>query len=107
MTPSQIIQLQALKLKSSIDGYHPTIIDSIIQNPANAEEVKKEFRNVCALIPPMQFERLESVCSLLDLSKREVINMALNHFFPLVDQVLDEVKPFENEDAAKAAAEGK
>lgn len=105
MTPSQIIQFQALKLKSTIDGHHPTLIDAVIENPANKEELKKDFRNVCALIPSMQFERLESFCSLLDLSKREVITMALNEFFVKADAIVAEVNPFENEDAARAAME--
>ena len=105
MKPSEIIQLQALKLKSSIDGHHPTLIDSVIENPANQEELKKEFRNVCALIPSIQFERLESLCSLLDLSKREVITMALNEFFVKADAIVAEVNPFENHDAAIAAME--
>jgi hypothetical protein len=103
MTPSQIIQLQALKLKSTIDGHHPSLVDQITENPANAEGLKKDFRNVCALIPALQFERLEDVCSLLDLSKREVINMALSHFFPMVDAIVAEVNPFENDEARKAA----
>jgi hypothetical protein len=105
MNASEIITLQALKLKSTIDGHHPTLIDALIENPANKEELKKDFRNVCALIPSMQFERLESLCSLLDLSKREVINMALNEFFVKADAIVTEVNPFENEDAARAAME--
>jgi len=99
MTPSQIIQLQALKLKSTIDGHHPAIIESVIANPANKEELKKDFRNVCALIPSMQFDRLEEICGLLDLSKREVITMALNEFFPKVDAIVAEINPFENQAA--------
>jgi nucleoside 2-deoxyribosyltransferase len=44
----------------------------------------------------MQFDRLESLCTLLDLSKREVINMALNEFFVKADAIVAEVDPFEN-----------
>jgi hypothetical protein len=106
MTPSQIIQLQALKLKSTIDGHHPAIIDSVIANPANEEGLKKDFRNVCALIPSFQFEELEGLCNLLDLSKREVITMALNVFIPMAQKIVSEVNPFESEEAAKAQ-EGK
>jgi hypothetical protein len=110
MTPSQIIQLQALKLKSTIDGHHPTMIDSIVENPANQEGLKKDFRNVCALIPSLQFEKLEDLCNLLDLSKREVITMALNEFFSLASAIVSEVNPFENEQAVEQAikaSEGK
>jgi hypothetical protein len=107
MTPSQIIQLQALKLKATIDGHHPQIIDSIIENPANQEGLKKDFRNVCALIPSLQFEDLERLCNLLDLSKREVISMALNVFIPMANGIVSEVDPFEAQDAVEALKESK
>lgn len=103
MTPSQVIQLQALKLKSTIDGHHPALLDSLIANPENAEGLKKDFRNVCALIPSFQFEQLESLCNLLDLSKREVISMALSVFIPMANTIVGEVNPFENEQAIAAA----
>lgn len=105
MTPSQVIQLQALKLKATIDGHHPHIIDSLLSQPENESEVKKDFRNVCALISHYQFDQLESVCSLLDLSKREVITMALSEFFPKVNAIVSEVNPFEAEDAANLLKE--
>jgi ferritin-like metal-binding protein YciE len=105
MTPSEIIKLQALKLKATIDGHHPQIIDSVLNNPENKEEVKKDFRNVCALITQGQFEALESLCSLLDLSKREVISMALGEFIEMANDIVSEVNPFEAQDAAEAFQE--
>ena len=105
MTPSQVIQLQALKLKATIDGHHPHVIDSLLSKPENAEEVKKDFRNVCALISPYQFDQLENICNMLDLSKREVISMALSEFFPKVSAIVSEVNPFEAEDAANLLKE--
>ncbi len=105
MTPSEIIKLQALKLKATIDGHHPQIIDSVLNNPENKEEVKKDFRNVCALITQVQFEALESLCSLLDLSKREVISMALGEFIEMANDIVSEVNPFEAQDAAEAFQE--
>jgi hypothetical protein len=96
MTPSQTIQLQALKLKATMEGSHPTLVDSILENPINKEELKKEFRNVCSLIHVQQFDELENLCSLLDLSKREVISMALNDFIPKANAIVSEVNPFEH-----------
>lgn len=107
MTPSEIVKLQALKLKATIDGHHPQIVDSLLNSPANQEEVKKDFRNVCALITQGQFEALESLCSLLDLSKREVINMALSEFIPMANAIISEVNPFESQDAVEAQQESK
>ena len=107
MTPSQIIQLQALKLKSTIDGHHPQIMDALLSKPENEEEIKKDFRNVCSLISHYQFDQLESLCSLLDLSKREVISMALSEFFPKANAIVSEVNPFEAQDAANLLKESK
>jgi hypothetical protein len=98
MTPSQTIQLQALKLKVTIDGAHSSVIDSILEDPKNKEELKKQFRNVCALIHVQQFEQLEQLCSLLDLSKREVISMALSDFIPKANAIVEQINPFENVD---------
>ena len=107
MTPSQLIQLKALQLKASIDGHHPQMMEMLLNSPENAEEVKKEFRNVCALISHYQFEELESICDLLDLSKREVIVMALTEFFPKVKAIVSDVNPFEAQDAATLVQESK
>ena len=107
MTPSQNIQLQALKLKATIEGSHPSLIDAILENPANKEGLKKEFRNVCALISVNQFEALEELCNLLDLSKREVISMALNDFIPRANAIVSEVNPFEHADELNSVQEGK
>lgn len=96
MTPSETIQLQSLKLKASIEGSHPTLIDSILENPMNQEEIKKQFRNVCALISIPQFEQLEQLCNMLDLSKREVIGMALSDFLIKANAIVSEVNPFEH-----------
>lgn len=107
MTPSQIIQLQALKLKATNEGSYPSLIDSVLENPANKEALKKDFRNVCALIPSLQFERLQELCLLLDLSKREVITMALNEFIPMANKIISEVDPFENVEHIASLQEGK
>lgn len=105
MTPSETIQLQALKLKATIEGSHPQLIDAILEDPSNKEELKKQFRNVCALISISQFEHLEKLCGLLDLSKREVISMALNDFILKANAIVDQVNPFEHVDEMQAQAD--
>jgi hypothetical protein len=107
MQPSQFIQFKALQLKMTVEGSSPSLFDSILENPVNSEALKSDFRNVCALIHQLQFQRLEEVCDLLDLSKRSVIVMALDHFFPLVDSIVSEVKPFEHEARIKSILENK
>ena len=107
MTPSQFIQFKALQLKMTVEGSSPSLFDAVLENPVNAEALKSDFRNVCALIHQMQFQRLEEVCDLLGLSKRSVIVMALDHFFPLVDSIVAEVNPFEHEARINSISEGK
>lgn len=102
MTPSQVIQLQALKLKATNEGSSPSLIDGVLENPINRDALKKDFRNVCALIHVKQFEQLESLCALLDLSKREVISLALNVFIPMANAIVKEVDPFEIENSGRA-----
>ena len=103
MTPSEKIRLQALKLKATNDGSHPSMVDSLLENPANAEALKKDFRNVCALIPSQLFASLENLCGMLDLSKREVITMAISSFLVEAEFIVSDVNPFENEKAFQAA----
>ena len=107
MNPSQTIQLQALKLKATIEGSHSTLVDAVLENPANQEGLKKEFRNVCALLHFQQFEQLENLCNLLDMSKREVISMALNDFIPKANAIVSDVNPFEHAEQISNALEGK
>lgn len=95
MTPSQVIQLHALKLKATVEGNSPAFLDQILANPMNQDDVKKEFRNVCALIPVPLFEELESLSNLLDLSKREIVNLALVDFFKKAHEIVNEINPFE------------
>ena len=106
MTSSETITLQALKLKASNQGSHPSLMDHVLQDPVNKEEIKKEFRNVCALVHVIQFERLESLCDVLDLSKREVMTMALDDFLTKANAIVSEVNPFEKFDEIKAIRDG-
>lgn len=98
MTPSQVIQLQALKIKATFEGFNPALTDAILNNPDNQEFIKKDFRNVCSLIPAVLFEELESVCSILELNKREIVNLALIEFLQKSRQIIDEIDPFEHKD---------
>lgn len=82
------------------------MIDAVLENPANKEGLKKDFRNVCALIHVSQFEQLQNLCSLLDLSKREIISMALNDFIPKANAIVCDVNPFEHSEAIDRIQEG-
>lgn len=93
MTPSEVIKFQSFKLKSTLSNLF--LVEPLLENPANSEDLKKDFRNVCSLLHVSQFDQLTELCTLLDLTKREVISMALTDFIPKAQALVDEINPFE------------
>lgn len=77
MKSEEMLMLQALKLKKLNSKGHngPDLVDQfVLQNP---DEAKEKLRNICAFISPELFADIDSLCGLLDLSKREFVEMAL------------------------------
>lgn len=93
MTPSEVIKFQSFKLKNTLSNLF--LVEPLLENPANSEDLKKDFRNVCSLLHVSQFDQLTELCTLLDLTKREVISMALTDFIPKAQALVDEINPFE------------
>jgi len=81
----QLIQYKVLDRLHTIVGSFP------IERLPAAEIQKLDMRNVCALLPVPVFEKLESKCALLGLSKRDFIEAALSDAFVKVDRVVDEI----------------
>lgn len=96
MTPNEVLTLQALKLKSDNDSYNPKTVDLFLN--ADAEETKQHYRNLCAMIPVELFDEFERFSHLLDLSKRELLTLAVEEIIIKTRNVFDQVKPFENQD---------
>ena len=61
----------------------------LASDPATAEKLK--MRNVCALISTELFDRLETSCAFLDVSKREFIESALIEALDAADKVIEEI----------------
>lgn len=77
MKSEEVLMLQALKLKKlNSKGYDgPDLVDQLVlQNP---DAAKDKLRNICAFISPELFADIDSLCGLLDMSKREFVEMAL------------------------------
>lgn len=77
MKSEEMLMLQALKLKKlNSKGFEgPDLVEQLIlQNP---DAAKEKLRNICAFISPDLFSEIDSLCNLLDLSKREFVEMAL------------------------------
>lgn len=79
----------ALKFKRLHQGTgNQHLVDQLLDAaPDKADEIT---RNVCARIPLPMFEELENMSSLLDMSKREIITLALSDFFNQAKATFDE-----------------
>lgn len=98
MRSDETIRLQALKLKEiySNSVFSDDLLDSVIkQDPEAAGE---KLRNICAFISPQLFEEVESLCSLLGLSKRKFVEMALQDTVEKTHSIVKEVSPFEEKE---------
>lgn len=75
-------------LKSDDDGktVRPTSLEEISPIP---------LRNVCAKLSVQLVERLDNALGILDISKRQFIELALIEALDKVDQVLEDVDAFE------------
>jgi len=73
MNFDEVIQLQVLKLKAMSHGVGSlpaSVVDSLAdQSP--------QLRQMCAKVSPALYDELETVCNLLDMSKRQFIEGAV------------------------------
>lgn len=77
MKTDEVLILQALKFKQlHVDGSNISgeLMDQMLEN---APEVKEKLRNICAFISPELFDNVQNLCSMLELSKRQFVEMAL------------------------------
>jgi hypothetical protein len=96
MNTYQTRQLQALKIKQlNTQGFTTTGGDLIGQLIEGQEEAKVKMKNICAFITPELFTEVEEMGNLLDLSKRQIVEMALVDFLNKAQSVLQEVDVFE------------
>jgi len=75
MKTDELLTLQALKFKQSLTGgVNSKLAEHVIEN---TPQLKEKLRNICAFISPELFDDIESLCGVLDLSKRQFVEMAL------------------------------
>ena len=95
MKSEEVLMLQALKLKKlNSKGYDgPDLVDQLVlQNP---DAAKDKLRNICAFISPELFADIDSLCGLLDMSKREFVEMALVDLVSKAHAVIDQTNAME------------
>jgi hypothetical protein len=95
MNTHQTLMLHALKAKQLNDqGFSGgDLVGNLIDGQ---EEVKAKMKNICAFISPELFNEVDVLTHLLELSKRQVVEMALVDFIEKANAVINEVDVFEN-----------
>lgn len=95
MNTEQTLMLQALKAKQMQSVGYSYSGDLIGQMIEGSEEVKAKMHNICAFITPELHGDITSMCELLDLSKRQFVEMALVDFLAKAQAIIDQVNVFE------------
>lgn len=93
MKTTELLQLQALKLKQELFQQDPlTDVDESAPAWKTAVyDVAGESRNVCAMLPLPLFEEVQRLSGLLSISKRRIIEMALCDFAETANKALSDV----------------
>lgn len=71
MTLDDLLQLQALRVKAGYDN--PALIDRVIDGAPETPEI----RQLCAKVSAHLYAEVDSLCTLLDLSKRRFVEAAV------------------------------
>lgn len=95
MRTDETLLLQALKIKQlATRGYSgpESLLDRVLES--NPEEAKKSMRNICAFISPQLFDDVNGLSNVLEISKRQIVEMALLDFMEKAHKIIKEVDPF-------------
>jgi hypothetical protein len=65
------------------------ILDAVLES-SDHEELKKQFKNVCAMLSEPLVNRLENTLSILRISKREFIEMSIVESLNKADEIMQE-----------------
>jgi hypothetical protein len=100
MNTDDKLRLAALQVKQ-LHTSHTKLEEHILQAAIdqNPEEAKAHFKSICATVSLSLFERVDGICQMLDLSKREFVEMALIDLCDKSDGVIIEIKPFPIDEA--------
>ena len=91
MKSREILILQALKFKALHTGESNSfLIDAALQDPDYKEQFSKLTRNVCAMVSIDLANEMDQLCGILEMSKRELITLAIVDFLEKARGVLEE-----------------
>ena len=89
------IQLHALKLKATLSGPGGRLLDQLLEQTESPQ-----VRQMCAKVSSALYDDLESVCGLLDMSKREFIESAVSDALRRAHEVINATGVMESIDEA-------
>ena len=102
----QYMQHRALSFKFSTAGSSLGQIEKLV-GPEGLDQISGvKLQNVCAKLAQPLVDRLDQALSVLDMTKRDFIELALIEALDKVDAILDETNAFEFVDA-RSEQEGK
>lgn len=95
MNFTQFIQFRALSAKAQIEGqaFNSPTTEALIEKAAATSPA--EFKTVCAPISIPLFDRLTNTLSILDISKRTFIEVAIVEALNRADEIIKQVDVFE------------
>lgn len=94
----ETIQLKALELKQlHTRGMTDNLAEAFIAKAVEQGE-NTVTKNICAHIALPLFERVEQCCSMLGISKRRFVEMALAEALDRAEAIVAEVDPFPGEE---------
>lgn len=93
METSEILQLQALKMKREVLAMNPDIEhdDGTPLWVRETYDTAANSRNICAMISLSLFDEIERLSGLLKISKRAMVEMAIRDLAKNANAVLDSV----------------
>lgn len=85
MNLDEVLQLQVLKLKALQTGYGNS---RLVEHAIDQAETGAELRQMCAKVSKEMYERLDTICGLLDMSKRQFIEIAVAEALEKAEQLI-------------------
>ena len=92
MNLDETLRLKALRAKE-LHQRGSDMADQLLDHLA--KDAPEQLRNICAHISVPLFDEVDQLCSLLEMSKRRFVELALVDAVQKAHAILHEVQPFE------------
>lgn len=91
----ETIQLQALRLKQlNTQGMDSKLQEHFFEQAVKQNAPGVPLKNICAHISQELFDNVDSTCRMLEISKRQFVEMALIEALNKAEAIVAEIDPF-------------